>query len=496
VGAIGKVWKPEIPFVHVDGADAFAAFDEPGYVRVAWGMRVERFRRDVTRIELELRVDATDEDAWRKFRAYFLAIGPGSRFIRRSALQAIARDLEGRGPEDETRAMPGDELLPDATEQWSDGITIDGRPADIWPWLVQMGAGRAGFYSIDLLDNANHRSALEIHPDFQSLAVGDVIPARPGHSDGFEVLAIDEPRALVLGGLYDGFDGGMQLRFSAPLPIRCARMTWAFALEPLDAERTRLRVRVRADWRGERPATGWIGLVHRIMERAQLDNLAARVEQRVTREDWRDFVAGGQGAARIVAALLAPHRRPERAHWGLTAEEARRPYPGDDLVPNPSWGWTHAIHIDVPVANVWPWIAQIGADRAGFYSYQWLENLFGSSLRNAERVHPEWEVRPGDELLLHPKLPPLAVAAVEPGRWFVAHADDPDVAVSWLFLLEPQGESACRFVSRYRCRTSSALRPRLEYGPWLAEPLGFAMDRRMLLGVKERAERFAPASRS
>jgi len=100
--------------------------------------------------------------------------------------------------------MPGDALLPDALGQLTDGITIHATPEAIWPWLVQMGSDRAGFYSVDLLDNANRRSAREIHPELQAIAVGDVLPARPGHVEGFEVLLVDEPRALVLGGLYDG----------------------------------------------------------------------------------------------------------------------------------------------------------------------------------------------------------------------------------------------------------------------------------------------------
>jgi len=90
--------------------------------------------------------------------------------------------------------------------------------------------------------------------------------------------------------------------------------------------------------------------------------------------------------------------------------------------------------------------------------------------------------------MLHAKLPPLRIASVEPGRSFVAFGDEPEVAVSWLFLVEPIDEAHCRFVSRYRCRCGKDFRTRLEYGPWLAEPLGFAMDRRVLLGVRERVQ--------
>jgi proline iminopeptidase len=209
--------------------------------------------------------------------------------------------------------MPGDALLPDASGQLTDAITIHAPPEAIWPWLVQMGSGRGGFYSIDLLDNANRASAREIHPELQEIGVGDVLPARPGHADGFEVLALEEPRALVLGGLYDG---ERQLPFAAPRPAAYSHVTWAFALEPIDGARTRLLVRVRAALaKGTEGRLAWIGPVHRLMEAAQLRNLAARIEGRVHRSDWRDLVDGAGGAARVLAALFAPHRR-ARARTG------------------------------------------------------------------------------------------------------------------------------------------------------------------------------------
>jgi hypothetical protein len=91
VGAIGRVWHLRIPFVHVPNADAYAAFDEPGYVKVAWALRVCRQSDSAAVTELEVRVTATDEAAWRRFRRYFGFIGPWSRVIRRLALRALAR---------------------------------------------------------------------------------------------------------------------------------------------------------------------------------------------------------------------------------------------------------------------------------------------------------------------------------------------------------------------------------------------------------------------
>jgi hypothetical protein len=144
VGAIGKVWHADIPFVHVPDASAFAHFDDAGFVKVAWALRVlPRGERDA-RIEIEVRVDATDEGSWRKFRAYFLAIGFGSHFIRRTLLSGLARELGTPESAEGERALPGDELLADAQAGLTHGITIEARPE---------GADRAGFYSYQWLEN-------------------------------------------------------------------------------------------------------------------------------------------------------------------------------------------------------------------------------------------------------------------------------------------------------------------------------------------------------
>ena len=97
--AIGQVWRLRIPFVHVDGTDAFAAFAEPGYVKVAWAIRVSPLDEGSTCLELEVRVSATDDAAWRRFRRYFRLIGPASGYIRRSLLRALGRQMGwGRSP--------------------------------------------------------------------------------------------------------------------------------------------------------------------------------------------------------------------------------------------------------------------------------------------------------------------------------------------------------------------------------------------------------------
>jgi hypothetical protein len=498
VGAIGKVWRAEIPFIHVPSPAAFAAFRDPGFVKVAWAIQLSPRGEHDTHLALEVRVDATDDESWRKFRTYFRLIGPGSHFIRHALLAALARQHGTPAAKENERPLEGDELLADASAQVTHGITIAAKPEAIWPWLVQMGCRRAGFYSYDALDNGGVPSAREIHSELQDIRVGQILPAEPAGDAGFEVLRIEPNRALILGGLYDP-ENKKQHPFASPRPAPFWHVTWAFVLEPLDEAHTRLHVRGRAAFpESVRGHAWWMRFVHHFMQKAQLRHLAARVEGRLTKSGLHEVAEGVRGAAMMVAALLTPFLREGRSHWGLDGPLAQRAYPGDELVAEPRWSWTHGVEIDGSAEEVWPWIAQIGADRAGFYSYQWLENLAGCQLRNAEAIHPAWAVREEGRLLLHPEVPALYVTAVAPGKYFVAHAradaaaraaNRPWAEVSWLFFVEPIDERRCRFISRYRCACSDEIATQLEFGPTLLEPIGFAMDRRMLLGVKERVER-------
>ncbi|MET0387395.1 MAG: hypothetical protein ABW321_15610 [Polyangiales bacterium] len=322
VGAIGKVWQPHIPFVHVADAPAFASFREPGFIKVAWALQVEPRGETHTRLKVEVRVDATDDAAWRAFNRYFLVIGPASRVIRRLSLRSIARELRSH--------------------------------------------------------HASSTDTAEVH---------------------------------------DGV---------------------------------------------------------------------------------RDVLEGLGGALRIAWQLITPIGRHAQSVAGLDEAQSEARFPGDELVGAPAWSWTHAIEVAASAADVWPWVAQIGATRAGFYSYQWLENLVGCNIRNADRVHPAWEAQPGEAFFVHPSAPPLTVTKLERGRYFVVHgaADEqaraagrPWVTVSWLFQVEPLAAERCRVISRYRAAYSHHLGTRLSYGPALLRPIGSVMDRRMLMGIQSRAER-------
>src|ERR1051325_3730952 len=109
--------------------------------------------------------------------------------------------------------------------------------------------------------------------------------------------------------------------------------------------------------------------------------------------------------------------RPWHLRWGATDDELHQLLPGDALAPlDPQLNATHAITINAPAADVWPWLVQMGQHQGGFYSYTWLENLVGCHMRNANWIKPEWQsLKVGDSVWLHPKAPPLKVLALDPG---------------------------------------------------------------------------------
>lgn len=160
--------------------------------------------------------------------------------------------------------------------------------------------------------------------------------------------------------------------------------------------------------------------------------------------------------------------------------------PGDDLVAAPPVVATRAVSIAAQPDEVWPWLAQIGQGRAGFYSHARLENLIGCRIENADRIHPEWQdLVVGSEVRMHPKAPPLVVRALEPGRVLVL--GEPDV-FSWAFVLEPEGVGTRLLVrSRGSFGLPGILAP-------LLEPVHAVMERAMLNGLRVRAERRLPGA--
>ena len=215
----------------------------------------------------------------------------------------------------------------------------------------------------------------------------------------------------------------------------------------------------------------------------------------------RDLAVGGAAAASTL--LASPVLRRWYNRWGATDEELRRSLVGDGLVKHPKLGYTRAITIDAPPERVWPWLAQIGQGRGGFYSYDGLENLVGCDIHSADTLLPDHQeitvgdiVRSGRDrhvcwIVMDVEVPHHLVLQ---GAGTPASVDVPDVvdevpargyaASTWQWVLEPVDD---------RTRTRLVVRQRCTYSPrqWLlwriVEPLNFVMERRMLLGIRDRA---------
>jgi hypothetical protein len=194
---------------------------------------------------------------------------------------------------------------------------------------------------------------------------------------------------------------------------------------------------------------------------------------------------GTRRAARLltVLGLLAPvvdHGlvRPRLRRWGATPDERSRRLPGDpDERKRPLFTSTRAVTVHAPADEVWRWLVQIGQDRGGFYSYDWLENLAGCRLHSADRVHEEWQqVQAGDPLTIFPGHT-TRLAVVEPPRVLVIE--------NWgTYAVEEVDARTCRLVAR--SHTDGWL-PAAAYVLAIELPHAI-MERRMLLGIKRRAE--------
>jgi hypothetical protein len=204
----------------------------------------------------------------------------------------------GATDEEVARTYPGRELVPEGKRAATMAITIEAPPANVWPWLLQMGWDRAGWYSWDRLDNGGSPSARELHPEWQDRSVGDYLSAwsPSGSVDAWEVAALEPGRFLGLRGLSDL--RGRILNPTQPRPPTYTEGLWGFLLEELPGDRTRLIVSgyqtLRPRWL-ERFFNFWIyPVMHWPMQVRQLANIKRNVES-----------AGGQTANMQITAGLS-----------------------------------------------------------------------------------------------------------------------------------------------------------------------------------------------
>jgi hypothetical protein len=173
--------------------------------------------------------------------------------------------------------------------------------------------------------------------------------------------------------------------------------------------------------------------------------------------------------------------------WGATDAEATSPLPGDELLTDADGVATRAIEIHAPASAVWPWLAQMGpSPRGGAYSYDWIENLLGLNMHSTNRVLPEFQhPEVGDTIGYGSNR--MRLERVEPEHVLAWRSEDGDWV--WTFVLSGR-DGSTRLISRNRFRL-----PRLveRIGMLPMEPASLVMERKMLLGIKERAEKLATA---
>ena len=167
---------------------------------------------------------------------------------------------------------------------------------------------------------------------------------------------------------------------------------------------------------------------------------------------------------------------------------------GDNQVTLPSYEATLGVTINAAPAAIWPWLVQMGNRRGGLYSYDWLDRLFGYlDAPSAEHILPQWQVlEVGDEIPIGRGWG-FPVKAIEPFRSLVLGGHASGVAWSWELALVPLAIGRTRLISRSRVRTPRDIRSRLTM--FIMQPVAFVMTRKMLLGIKRRAEQLAQVER-
>jgi hypothetical protein len=174
--------------------------------------------------------------------------------------------------------------------------------------------------------------------------------------------------------------------------------------------------------------------------------------------------------------------------WGATDEEAAARLPGDELLEHADGVATRAITIDAPAAAVWPWLVQIGpAPRGGAYTYDWIENLLGLDMHSADQVLPEFQHPEVGDTIGYGKNQ-MRVERVEPEHALAWRSEDGNWV--WTFVVA-EHDGRTRLISRNRFRLPT-LAARIGMLPM--EPGSLVMERKMLRGIKRRAERLTPAS--
>ncbi|MCP3976934.1 MAG: hypothetical protein GY720_20800 [bacterium] len=206
----------------------------------------------------------------------------------------------------------------------------------------------------------------------------------------------------------------------------------------------------------------------------------------------------------VAAAAAAYHFliRPRILRRGATYEESMRPLPGDEITPLNPFRSTMATTIEATPEEVWPWLVQVGWERAAFYSYNRIEAALGMDLHNADEIKALWQnLEIGDTMWMsHPRLkdlfPETKVATIEPYRALVFAIHGPEgtdapPSGAWSFILDPIDATSTRLIARLQVRSSSLVGKLVFYG--FMEPAHFIMQDGMFRGLKKRIPEAAAA---
>ena len=200
------------------------------------------------------------------------------------------------------------------------------------------------------------------------------------------------------------------------------------------------------------------------------------------------IAVGGLTLAVGLEVATYPRWRPWCLRWGATEDEAAAVLPGDELMARPDIVSTRAVTIDAPAGSIWPWLVQMGPGRAGAYTYDWIENLFGLGMHSSDEILPQFQdLKVGDAQQLGTRGPVLRVAVLEPERSVVLRSDDGN----WIWALILAPGPGTRLISRNRIATPGASRLGRALTTYVMEPGSLIMERKMLLGIKKRAEHLA-----
>jgi hypothetical protein len=215
-------------------------------------------------------------------------------------------------------------------------------------------------------------------------------------------------------------------------------------------------------------------------------------------------IVGGASLAVGAAAVSYPLTyRNQCLTWGATPDEVATNLPGDELLPDADLVTTRAVGIGAPPGCIWPWLVQMGSGRGGAYTYDWVENLFGLGMHSANVILPEFQhTKLGDTIPLGPGRGLMRVEVFEPDRAMAVRFQDGNWV--WIFALMPAGSASSadragspgsaevtRLISRNRIKLAARSRAAGRLYSLVMEPGSLVMERKMLLGIKARAERLA-----